>query len=105
MTNFIRSSFAAFLFFISLNAFSQQPPQAPQQPPPKPPVKKDSINSYIPKMMENEEVNKIYVGCDNLYHYKGMGRGKITAKLGTQTVPQRNGFFILHVAQPGKYSM
>lgn len=101
MTNFFRS---LLFLFISASAFAQQP-SPPQQPPPKPPVKKDSINSYVPKMVDNEEVDKIYVGCDNLYHYKGMGKGKLRAQLGNQTVPERNGFFILHVADTGIYSL
>src|SRR3569832_2083656 len=101
MNNFLCS--ILFFFFITTAAFAQQPPSP--QPPPKPPVKKDSINSYIPKMVDNKKVDKIYVGCDNLYHYKGMSAGKMIGKFGTQVVPQRNGFFILHVAQPGKYSL
>jgi hypothetical protein len=104
MTNFFQRVLFACCLLPIANSFAQGP-QPAQQPPPKPPVKKDSINSYIPRMIDNETVDKIYVGCDNLYHYKGAGNGKISAKLGTQTVPERNGFFIIHVAQTGKYSL
>jgi hypothetical protein len=92
-----------FLFlqlFFWLEAFAQQ-----QKSPPKPEVKSDSINSYKPAMIDNEEINRIYVGCDNLYRFRRMGSGKLSAKLGNRSVPEKNGFFILNVADTGKYAL
>jgi hypothetical protein len=91
-----------FIFFLVTSVFAQKDTLPPL---PKPPVKKDSINSRIPTMIENEEINRIYVGCDNLYHMRGMTGRKLVGKMGDRVVPQDKGFFILRVSQPGTYAL
>jgi hypothetical protein len=88
-------------FMTSYSVYAQQE----ERPFPKPPVKQDSINTYKPAMIDNEDINRIYVGCDNLYHFRGMTSRKMSAKLGNKEVPQRDGFFILNVADTGKYAL
>jgi hypothetical protein len=95
---FFLNVFLFYCLLISFGAFAQQQP-----PFPKPPVKQDSINTYKPAMIDNEEINRIYVGCDNLYHFRGMTGKKLSALMGEQKVQEKNGFFILHVADTGKY--
>jgi hypothetical protein len=94
-----RFFFLSFLLLVfSIRTFAQEPKS-------KPPVKKDSVNSYIPEMIQNEEVNRIYVDCNNLFHYKGMSGRKLIGKMGERVVEQLNGFFIINVPQVGKYAL
>ena len=102
MNNF----FIRILLFMSLVifdsvTFAQQ--TQPQPPLPKSAVKQDSINSYKPAMIDNAELNRIFVGSDNLFHYRGIGSRKLIGKMGEKVIEQKDGFFIIHVVKAGTY--
>jgi hypothetical protein len=90
------------LLFFAVSAFAQKD-TLPAFP--KPSVKQDSINSRKPTMVENEEINRIYVGCDNLYHFRGMTGRKVIGKMGDRIVPQEKGFFIISINQARRYGL
>jgi hypothetical protein len=100
MIKFIFTHGFSFLLLLSFALAAS----AQEEPMPKPPVKQDSINLYAPSVIDNEELNRLYVGCDNLYHYRGMGKRKLIGKMGEKVVEQRDGFFIIRVALAGKYA-
>ena len=94
-----------FLFSLWCFAFSAWAQEPPKTPPPKPPVKQDSINTFKPQMVDNADIGKLYVGCENLYHYRGMPSIKVIGKMGQTVVEQKDGFFVIQVAQPGTYAL